>query len=82
MRVTVDGEIAQRPDASTSSSRNGRYFGGGMMICPEAEPDDGLFDVLLIGDVTKRDLAADAAEDLPRHAPPAPEGRAPPRRAS
>jgi YegS/Rv2252/BmrU family lipid kinase len=34
----------------------GRYFGGGMMICPEASPDDGLFDVLLIGDLTKRDL--------------------------
>jgi diacylglycerol kinase family enzyme len=27
-----------------------------MMITPEARPDDGLFDVLLIGDVTKRDL--------------------------
>jgi YegS/Rv2252/BmrU family lipid kinase len=25
-------------------------------ITPDAEPDDGLFDVLLIGDVTKRDL--------------------------
>lgn len=35
---------------------NGRYFGGGMMILPEAAPDDGLFDVLLIGDLTKRDL--------------------------
>ena len=35
---------------------NGRYFGGGMQICPEAEPDDGLLDVLTIGDVTKRDL--------------------------
>jgi diacylglycerol kinase family enzyme len=35
---------------------NGRFFGGGMKICPEAEPDDGLFDVLLIGDLTKRDL--------------------------
>jgi len=34
----------------------GRYFGGGMMITPEAEPDDGLFDVLLIGDLSKRDL--------------------------
>lgn len=55
VRVTVDGE--------TRSGRmhevvvaNGRYLGGGMMICPEASPDDGLFDVLLIGDVTKRDL--------------------------
>jgi diacylglycerol kinase (ATP) len=35
---------------------NGRYLGGGMKICPEAEPDDGLFDVLLIGNLTKRDL--------------------------
>jgi diacylglycerol kinase (ATP) len=35
---------------------NGRYLGGGMMMCPEASPDDGLFDVLLIGDLTKRDL--------------------------
>jgi diacylglycerol kinase family enzyme len=37
---------------------NGRYFGGGMKICPEAEPDDGLFDVLTIGDLTKRELVA------------------------
>jgi len=35
---------------------NGRYFGGGMHICPGAVPDDGLLDVLTIGDVTKRDL--------------------------
>jgi diacylglycerol kinase (ATP) len=35
---------------------NGRYLGGGMMITPEAQPDDGLFDVLLIGDITKGDL--------------------------
>jgi diacylglycerol kinase (ATP) len=35
---------------------NCRYFGAGMKICPEAEPDDGVFDTLLIGDVTKRDL--------------------------
>jgi len=35
---------------------NGRFFGGGMEICPDAEPDDGLLDVLTIGDVTKGDL--------------------------
>ena len=50
-----------------------------MKITPEAEPDDGLFDVLLIGDVTKRRPRAHPAEDLPRHAPAAPEGRAPAR---
>jgi len=35
---------------------NGKFFGGGMKICPDAEPDDGLLDVLTIGDVTKGDL--------------------------
>jgi diacylglycerol kinase family enzyme len=35
---------------------NGRFFGGGMQICPEASPDDGVFDVLTIGDVTRGDL--------------------------
>ena len=56
MHVTVDGESrsGRMIDAMIC---NGRYLGGGMMMCPEAEPDDGLFDVLLIGDVTKRDLA-------------------------
>ena len=53
--VTVDGERreARMHDVVVA---NGRYFGGGMMICPGAEPGDGLFDVLLIGDLTKRDL--------------------------
>lgn len=35
---------------------NGRYFGGGMKMAPAALPDDGLLDVVTIGDVTKRDL--------------------------
>ena len=55
VEVTVDGErrSGRMHDVIVA---NGRYLGGGMMICPEAEPDDGLFDVLLIGDLTKRDL--------------------------
>ena len=56
MRVTVDGESrsGKMIDAMVC---NGRFLGGGMLMCPDAEPDDGVFDVLLIGDVTKRDLA-------------------------
>jgi YegS/Rv2252/BmrU family lipid kinase len=55
VRVSVDDEIrgGRMHDVVVA---NGRYFGGGMMICPEASPDDGRFDVLLIGDLTKRDL--------------------------
>jgi diacylglycerol kinase (ATP) len=36
---------------------NCRYLGGGMAMTPDAQPDDGLLDVLLIGDITRRDLA-------------------------
>jgi diacylglycerol kinase family enzyme len=26
---------------------NGQYFGGGMWVCPNAQPDDGIFDVTI-----------------------------------
>ncbi|HSF60327.1 MAG TPA: diacylglycerol kinase family protein [Gaiellaceae bacterium] len=55
LRVSVDAEVRQGKIIDVVVA-NGRYLGGGMMMCPEAEPDDGLFDALLIGDVTKRDL--------------------------
>ena len=53
--VTVDGE-SRRSRLHDVVVANGAYFGGGMKICPDAETDDGAFDVLLIGDLTKRDL--------------------------
>ncbi len=39
---------------------NGQWHGGGMKLAPEAIPDDGLFDVVLIGDVTKLDFVTTA----------------------
>ena len=39
---------------------NGRWHGGAMLLAPEAEPDDGLFDVVLIGDINKRDFVTTA----------------------
>ena len=55
LRLTVDDEsrVGHMHDVVVA---NGKTFGGGMIICPDAEPDDGLFDVLTIGDLTKRDL--------------------------
>ncbi len=55
IHVTVDGET-RRARMHDVIVANGPYVGGGMKIAPEAEPDDGTFDVLLIGDLTKRDL--------------------------
>ncbi|TML78497.1 MAG: diacylglycerol kinase family lipid kinase [Actinobacteria bacterium] len=39
---------------------NGRYHAGGMKLAPEARQDDGLFDVVTIGDVTKLDFLTTA----------------------
>jgi YegS/Rv2252/BmrU family lipid kinase len=55
LRVSVDDEVRSGVTNEVVVA-NGRFLGGGMMLCPEASPDDGLFDVLVIGDVTKRDL--------------------------
>src|SRR5258708_12661279 len=32
---------------------NGQYFGGSMHVAPEAEPDDGLFDLVVFGDIAR-----------------------------
>ena len=79
VRVTVDDEHAtgRMHDVIVA---NGRYLGGGMKITPEAEPDDGLFDVLSDRRRDEGRPGADDAEDLPRHAPPPPEGGAAARR--
>jgi diacylglycerol kinase (ATP) len=55
MRVSVDEQTREGRMIDVVIA-NGRYIAGGMMLCPEAEPDDGVFDVLVIGDVTARDL--------------------------
>jgi YegS/Rv2252/BmrU family lipid kinase len=39
---------------------NGRWHGGGMKLAPDASWDDGLFDVVLIGDVNKLDFITTA----------------------
>jgi diacylglycerol kinase (ATP) len=39
---------------------NGRWHGGGMQLAPAAAWDDGLFEVVLIGDITKLDFATTA----------------------
>jgi YegS/Rv2252/BmrU family lipid kinase len=39
---------------------NGRQHGGGMKLAPGAQPDDGLFDVVLVGDINKVDFLTTA----------------------
>lgn len=50
--ITVDGTTFDA-DTTMLSIGNTGYFGGGMRICPEAEPADGLLQAVVIGDVSR-----------------------------
>jgi YegS/Rv2252/BmrU family lipid kinase len=50
MTVTIDGERLEMIGQQVVVA-NCQYFGGGMRMAPQAIPDDGLFDVITIGDV-------------------------------
>jgi diacylglycerol kinase (ATP) len=55
-RVQIDDELIDQV-CNNAIVANCRYFAGGMKILPDADPADGLFDVLVWGDVSKLDLA-------------------------
>jgi len=54
--VEIDGEVIDQT-CNNAIVANCRYFAGGMKILPDADPSDGLLDVLVWGDVSKVDLA-------------------------
>lgn len=47
VRFTADGKTQER-DVLICSVANGRYFGGGIAICPDASADDGLLDLVIV----------------------------------
>jgi YegS/Rv2252/BmrU family lipid kinase len=58
VRITFDDNPDDAADMTinTVAVANGRYFGGGMFIAPDAELDDGFFDVVALGDMGLTDL--------------------------
>jgi diacylglycerol kinase family enzyme len=49
----VDGNEVYNGKANLVTVANGRFFGGGMMIAPDALIDDGKFDIVIFEDMTK-----------------------------
>ena len=52
-KVTIDGESLDYPGYSVAVANSG-VFGGGMFLAPGARLDDGILDVVMIGDIPKR----------------------------
>jgi diacylglycerol kinase (ATP) len=54
-RLTLDG-VTSEIEAMLVAVANSRSYGGGMAVCPDALPDDGLLDVLVLGPLPRADF--------------------------
>jgi diacylglycerol kinase family enzyme len=58
VRVKVDGRVVLESPIMNVAIANGKYFGGGMKIAPDADPSDGAFDVIALQDLTRAEGVA------------------------
>lgn len=56
LEVIIDEETVIKDKMSLVVVANGKYFGGSMKVAPDAVLDDGLFDVIIFGDLSKPDF--------------------------
>jgi YegS/Rv2252/BmrU family lipid kinase len=56
LKVTLDGQPVETGRVCTLAVANGRYFGGGMNVAPHAILDDGLLDIVCLGDFHLHDF--------------------------
>lgn len=54
-RFSVDGREFER-EAMLIAAGNGRSYGGGMLVCPDADITDGLLDLMILNPVSKREF--------------------------
>lgn len=59
VRVTVDDGPPLEATIALVAAANGRYFGGGMMIAPDAAIDDGQLEVIVVRGASKLKLISD-----------------------
>ena len=53
LTLSVDGGAPENRELLVLAAGNGRYIGGGIPIAPDAVPDDGLLDVVLVNRMNK-----------------------------
>lgn len=59
VRLKIDDVYDEEVTISTVAICNGKFFGGGMMVAPHAETDDGLFDVVILAAGRKRETISE-----------------------
>jgi len=58
MEIFVDGKFIDKGKFYNIAVANGKYFGGGMKVAPNAEMDDGLFDIIIMKDLSLFKIAS------------------------
>lgn len=56
LTVEVDGQVLYSGKSSMVVVNNGQYFGGGMMVAPQARISDGLLDITILEDFRKSEF--------------------------
>ena len=56
LTLESDGGNTRRAQITMGAFCIGRYFGGGMMVAPNADPSDGLFDVVTVEGATRMEM--------------------------
>ena len=62
VEIAYDDGPARRIDLTLCAIGNGQFFGSGMWICPRAELDDGLLDVVEVAGMSRSRLVATLAK--------------------
>jgi YegS/Rv2252/BmrU family lipid kinase len=52
MRLVIDGQVREGPHMMVAAC-NGTHFGSGMRVAPNAKLDDGVFDIIVGGDLAR-----------------------------
>jgi len=52
VRIKIDDHYEIEKPINSVVIANGQYFGGGMWVAPQAEIDDGVFDILVLDDMS------------------------------
>ncbi|HEX7598677.1 MAG TPA: diacylglycerol kinase family protein, partial [Polyangia bacterium] len=56
--LSIDDQPERRMQLLLAAVGNGRFFGGGMKICPEAQLDDGSLDLVMVGNLGRATVMA------------------------
>ena len=56
VRLEIDGKTHKEYNIWNVAVANGQYFGGGMWVAPDAVIDDGIFDITVVGDLSRAEV--------------------------